>query len=310
MPQFGTPAPAGTSLAPVAGDCANCGYGLTGPFCAACGQSVESIKRPALELMEHALETLFDFDSRGLRSLGLLFMRPGRLTALYLQGKRARFVPPIRLYLFASLVFFLAVWATDTAIVQFVGFRTVAGAEGVAFKLFSPLAPVPQDLQPSDIAKHVHILQDDGGDSPAWVHRMVAGLERAFKEPTILNGRMSELFPKIMFALVPVFGLILWLLYARRRRFLIEHLIFALHFHTFAFMLATAVIALRPILPSGSAGGLFLVPAALYLLLALKGVYAQGWIKTAIKEMLLLALYAVSFAGGMLTLLIAGLGEI
>jgi uncharacterized protein (DUF697 family) len=114
----------------------------------------------------------------------------------------------------------------------------------------------------------------------------------------------------MMFALVPVFGLILWALYARHRRFLVEHLVFALHFHTFAFALATAVIALRPILPSGAAGGLFLVPAALYLLLALRRVYGQGWIRTAIKEILLLALYSVSFLVGMMTLLIAGLGEI
>jgi hypothetical protein len=304
MPEAATP-----QFAPATEDCANCGVQLTGPFCAECGQSAESIKRPALELLEHALESLLDFDSRGLRSLGLLLARPGRMTALYLSGQRARFVPPIRLYLFTSLIFFLTIWATNTAIVQFVGFRTVAGTPSVAFRLFAPLVAASPDPQSLDIASSVQI-EAGQGEPPAFVGRMIAGLERALKEPTALNGRMSELFPKMIFALVPVFGLILWLLYMRRRRFLIEHLIFALHFHAFAFLLFTAVIALRPILPSETTGGLFLVLAALYLSLALKRVYGQGWIKTAVKEILLLVLYGVFFVAGMLVLLVAGLGEI
>jgi hypothetical protein len=290
--------------------CANCGAALTGRFCAACGQSVEASLRPVWELIEQALESLVHFDARGPRSLLLLLFRPGELTRQYIAGKRASFVQPVRFYILISLVFFLAIWATNTAIVQFVGFRTASGHEGVAFRLFSPLAAVQKDLPAPDLASRIHIMSDDEGDSPAWATRRIAALERALKEPTILNERMSELFPKMMFALVPVFGLVLWLLYVRRRRYLIEHLVFARHFHSFAFVLAALVIVVRPILPSGSSGGLFLVPAGLYLLLALKRVYGQGWVKTAIKEALLIAIYGISFAAGMLTLFFAGLGEI
>lgn len=290
--------------------CANCGAALTGRFCAACGQSVEASLRPAWELIEQALESLVHFDARGPRSLKLLLFRPGELTRQYLVGKRASFVQPVRFYIMISLIFFLAVWATNTAIVQFVGFHTVVGNhEGVAFRLFAPLAQVPNDLRPSEITNRVH-LTDDEGNTPAWFSRALGEMERALKDPAMLNERMSELFPKMMFALVPVFGLILWLLYAWRRRYLIEHLIFALHFHGFAFVLATLVILARPILPQGSAGDLFLFPSALYLLLALKRVYGQNWVKTAIKEVGLVVLYGMSFGIGILTLLIAGLGEI
>jgi hypothetical protein len=290
--------------------CANCGAALTGRFCAACGQSAEASLRPAWELVEQTLESLVHFDARGPRSLKLLMLRPGELTRQYLAGKRASFVQPVRFYILISLVFFLAVWVTNTAIVQFVGFHTIVGNhEGVAFRLFAPLAQVPNDLRPSEITNRVH-LTDDEGNTPAWFTRLLGEMEHALKEPATLNERMSELFPKMMFALVPVFGLILWLLYAWRRRYLIEHLIFALHFHSFAFVLATLVIVARPVLPPGFIGGLFLVPAALYLLLALKRVYGQNWVKTAIKEVVLVVLYGLSFGIGLLTLLVAGLGEI
>jgi hypothetical protein len=67
--------------------CANCGLALTGTFCAGCGQSAEAIKRPAWEFIHHALETFFDFDARGLRTLALLFV-PGEVAAQYLAGRR------------------------------------------------------------------------------------------------------------------------------------------------------------------------------------------------------------------------------
>jgi hypothetical protein len=289
--------------------CANCGAALTGPYCARCGQSAESIRRPMREFLEHALETLLELDSRGLHTMGLLLTRPGSLTAQYLAGRRARFVPPVRLYLFASLIFFLAVWATNTAIVQFVDFRTVRNLPAVAVRLFSPLEEGSRHAPSADVIQKVHVTNDNG-ETPAWFTRITENASRAFEAPAALNARLSELFPKMMFALVPAFGLILWLLYARKKRYLVEHLVFALHFHVFAFLLATVVIALRPILPPGVAGWLFFAPLGLYLLLALKRVYGQGWIRTSIKETLLVTLYGASFALGMVALSLAGIEEL
>jgi hypothetical protein len=61
--------------------CLNCGTGLKGPFC--------------------------DLDSRFMRTLKPLLFRPGRLTRDYMNGRRFRYAPPMRVYIFSSIVFFL-----------------------------------------------------------------------------------------------------------------------------------------------------------------------------------------------------------
>jgi hypothetical protein len=304
-----------TSTAPIASDrensaeidlferCANCDSPLAGRYCASCGQSAEEVKRPAAELLLHALEALFDFDGRGMRSLKMLLIRPGLLTVLYLSGKRASFAPPVRLYLFVSLLFFAAVAATDTAILQIT--RPAGGDHRGTLLFFAPL-DTHRRMGKTDLADDVEIK----GQAPDWVKNLIEGGNRALANPRALDQRLSELFPKMMFGLVPFFAVILWLLYARRQRFLIEHLVFALHFHAFAFLLATFLIGVRALLLPTIPGLAFLLPATLYLLLAMKQTYRQGWFKTILKELILLLLYGIGFIGGMGALIFAGLSEI
>lgn len=87
--------------------CGNCGAVLTGEFCHQCGQSAQSLRRPFWALLGESLETLFAIDGRIARTLPNLMFRPGRMTRAYLDGQRARFIPPFRLYVLASLLFFV-----------------------------------------------------------------------------------------------------------------------------------------------------------------------------------------------------------
>lgn len=87
--------------------CLNCGTALVGDFCHVCGQSGESLRRPFWSLAAESLETLFSIDGRAWRTLPDLVLHPGRMTRAYLDGKRMRFIPPFRLYVLASLVFFV-----------------------------------------------------------------------------------------------------------------------------------------------------------------------------------------------------------
>ena len=57
--------------------------------------------------MGESLETSFSIDGRISRTLPDLMLRPGRITRAYLDGKRARFIPAFRLYVLASLIFFV-----------------------------------------------------------------------------------------------------------------------------------------------------------------------------------------------------------
>lgn len=88
-------------------NCLNCGTPLAGEFCHECGQSGHSIRRPFWSLLGESLETFFAIDGRIAKTLPDLLLRPGRITCAYLDGQRARFIPAFRLYVLASLIFFV-----------------------------------------------------------------------------------------------------------------------------------------------------------------------------------------------------------
>ncbi len=88
--------------------CENCHAKVNGSFCSACGQSVESTLKYFWSVVLHLLDDIFSFDSRASRTLLPLLFRPGFLTNEYITGKRVHYVPPLRLYLFISIVFFIS----------------------------------------------------------------------------------------------------------------------------------------------------------------------------------------------------------
>lgn len=87
--------------------CANCNFELDGPFCGRCGQPEQSMIRFFGSVVMHFLDDVFGFDSRAGRTLFPLIFRPGFLTNEYIRGRRVHYVPPLRLYFFISIVFFL-----------------------------------------------------------------------------------------------------------------------------------------------------------------------------------------------------------
>ncbi|OUS23241.1 hypothetical protein A9Q98_15960 [Thalassotalea sp. 42_200_T64] len=87
--------------------CSNCKAQLNGPYCAQCGQDSESTIKYFWLVMLHLLDDIFSFDSRASRTIWPLLTRPGFLTNEYILGRRVRYVPPLRLYLFISIIFFI-----------------------------------------------------------------------------------------------------------------------------------------------------------------------------------------------------------
>ena len=86
--------------------CLNCGAVLAGTWCARCGQRAVALRPTVHELLHEAFHELAHFDGKIIRTAKLLLFKPGELTREFLDGKRARSVSPIRLYLLCSLLFF------------------------------------------------------------------------------------------------------------------------------------------------------------------------------------------------------------
>jgi len=89
--------------------CANCGQPLAGEYCAACGQRHEPHVHTIGHFAGEAFESISHADSRLWRTLLYLLTKPGFLTREFFAGRRVRYLPPFRLYLVISVLFFLVV---------------------------------------------------------------------------------------------------------------------------------------------------------------------------------------------------------
>jgi hypothetical protein len=87
--------------------CLNCGTILNGMYCSHCGQRDEHLHEPFWKLAGHFVGDLFHFDSKFSHTLFPLLIKPGFLTNEFMAGKRARYMKPVALYFFISVLFFL-----------------------------------------------------------------------------------------------------------------------------------------------------------------------------------------------------------
>ena len=90
-------------------------------------------------------------------------------------------------------------------------------------------------------------------------------------------------FSKVLFYLLPIFALLLKLLYVRRDFFYSEHLVFSIYYYNF-FYLAGCLQMLVTLIPGmdwlGNVIGLWIF---FYLMFAMKRMYQQSWRKTIFK---------------------------
>ncbi|MCI4568127.1 DUF3667 domain-containing protein [Lysobacter sp. CFH 32150] len=94
--------------------CQNCGTPLLGEHCYACGQPVKGLVRHFSSFFGDFFDSVFNIDARVFRTLWPLFAKPGYLSREYFAGHRIRFVSPVRLFVFLSIItFFMAQFAFD-----------------------------------------------------------------------------------------------------------------------------------------------------------------------------------------------------
>lgn len=102
------------SKTPINTECQNCGAILKGDYCHQCGQAAKEPRRLVIGLVQDVFVETLAIDGKLARSIALLLWRPGLLARRFLDGKRVRYSPPFRLYLFASVFFFFAAfWMID-----------------------------------------------------------------------------------------------------------------------------------------------------------------------------------------------------
>ncbi len=300
--------------------CPNCGAPVTGKYCSSCGQRHGDVRASFTRILRDVLEDQLSLNATLPRTLGALLFLPGRLTREYMSLRIARYVPPVRLYLASSVIFFLMLsfvsnlnrpeflqgLTPDSATVarldslRAVQQKAAGGADadgsvarGQRFGVFvSDLNPdsnwtrsVDVNLGNEQLNRLVRARLDQLGHLPP---------REAF---AVVFQSFFKQIPKVMFLLLPVYALLLKVLYIRRRRFFVEHFIFALHVHAFVFTICFLEILLRgvQVLPV-----LLLIWIPVYALIAMKQVYGQGWFKTLFKWFVLGNAYLIMVSFGVL----------
>src|SRR2546423_6907408 len=120
--------------------CLNCSALLTGPFCAECGQRDIPPYPSVRELAVDAVAEFSGWDGRLLNSVRALVLKPGLLTHEFLEGRRARYISPLRLYLSASVIYFLLTAAAPD--IRLNNGRSLSGIQiGVSTGTASSTAP-------------------------------------------------------------------------------------------------------------------------------------------------------------------------
>jgi hypothetical protein len=232
--------------------CLNCGAPLAGPFCSACGQRNIPPYPSLRELVVDAFWELSGWDGRFAATVRELFRHPGQLTREFLEGRRARYISPLRLYLMASLVYFLAAAfvSKDSGLkINATGFSDstiVAAPVGAAPREGSAPARVAEAVAASarsgsapDSAKAAQAFRDIAR-APAILRPF---LRRLVVDPKGFQRGLVEAMPRLFFVLVPVFAAIVALFYHGRKYS--EHLYFAIHVHSFVFLVLLLKVAAR-----------------------------------------------------------------
>jgi len=293
--------------------CLNCEAPLSGPFCSQCGQRDIPPYPSTRELLVDAFWELSGWDGRFASTARELIRRPGGLTREFLEGRRARYISPLRLYLMASLVYFLiAAIAPHPDVAQAKLLSADVGASHVGASISRPRAVAEvagaaiAEQRPVSPAERDSILRE-ANRAPAIMRPF---LRRALLDPVGLKKGMLEAMPRALFALVPVFAAIVALFYRRRRY--PEHLYFGIHLHAFAFLALTLLVLAKMTqvpLVVGTVQLAVLIWIPTYATLSFRRVYGGSMVATLAKEAGMAALYGLAGMGALLaTIYVVALG--
>jgi Protein of unknown function (DUF3667) len=214
----------------------------------------------------------------------LLFSRPGRLTVDYFAERRARYLPPVRLYLVLSLLFF--------------SFGVHLGGEADLAKVPVPSVTAAEVSGGDDGSQWCEALQVSG--SVRLQNALRRACHRARADHGVDFGRtLVHNIPKMMFVFLPLMAVFMKIIYFRPNRYYVEHLVYLLHNHSaifLSFLLLVVVDRLSMVWQSVAS----LVPAGTFIVViyalwypyaSMRRYYRQGRFMTGAKYVIVAVVY-------------------
>ena len=316
--------------------CLNCGSDVIGRYCHVCGQENIEPKETFGGLVKHFFYDITHFDGNFFSSAKYLLFKPGFLSAEYVKGRRASYLHPIRMYVFTSAFFFLVFFSMyhldskkksgkeldDTAEMD----RNIADRSTQAIKDAIKESDRSDAIRKGDSALAVISSQGDTSqmtraryDSTqltlpvdkrdGWLAKkrnytfidIETGLRANPREFIVayLN-RVFHMLPQLLFVSLPIYALLLKMLFYRRRKTLYyaDHAIFSIHIYVFGFLDFLLMLIFAKLSNYHGFGWMSLFSIALFIYAFMYGYYAmrrfyqQSRLKTMVKYLLLCMLTA------------------
>lgn len=287
--------------APKGPPCANCETVTVGPFCHACGQKAHLHDR-LKHLVEEFAEGIAHFDGRLWRTLPLLILKPGRLSREWMAGRRVRYVAPLHLFLFAVFLLFLIPNFTGRHMFDMGGHGAPGALPSNAVFTVTEDDGTKRQIDPADAEALKREMNLTGP-----VATIIDLTTKVRKNPQYYGYKFETLAYKLSFMAVPISVLILWLLYAWRRRFtLYQHAVVSLYGLGFL-ALCVAFASLFPGPVRTLLNGVVVIAAPIHAAVHLRGAYGSGWIQTILRTVFLSALTLTAFGGFVLGVVLLGL---
>jgi hypothetical protein len=259
--------------------CKNCQTSFKGNYCSECGQSKKEFDRPLKLLIVDFVGNIFAFDTRVWRSLKHVLLQPGKMEQQYIQGKRVRYMPPFRMYVFMSFLFFL--------MLSFMTNRTVQ----------------------KNKLQHNHInevkVDDVIVDKDQWELNMPKPSENSMgindkiqqvvDTPELYISRLFKYFSWAMFFLMPFLGFLLWVFFRHSKKYYLSHFLLSINQHVFLFTLLIIMMLVNLVFPHKTVEPekylLFLFPVYAYV--GAWGVYRLNWISVLIRLSVVHLIYLI-----------------
>ena len=261
------------------GACSACGVALVGPFCHACGEENRARNLPMKDLLGNVLAESFNLEGRTFRTADAMMRRPGDLLVAFREG-RSLYTTPFKLFLIVSAAFFVFLVWSDVAIYQFLPVRSGAA------QITAELVPNGVRLVGGSLRDVFLFPRADGSvaqESIAALQGVRPGADVVQQSAiddfiryqtawTDLNATLETWLPRLLWLLMPIYGLMLWPLFGTRR-LLVEHFVFALWAHCLIFILLVLFATLNWV-GLRLSFWLLAVPYLSYFVLAARRYYA------------------------------------